>query len=480
MKKSRRAISPEAILFGLMCVGEFAGLVCLLSFYRVSAKPTLHVMFSSPLAWICLLGGLSAVVASAGSGFLAWRQWQSGSRRGMLAVLMNLIVVASLLLMIEGAVRLAADKRVLGEELGGHLLYPRQWDSVAARYREVLAKARTKPTYIISDEVLGWTIGPARTSENGQYFSSLEGLRSATAGVSLKQSSPGCRIAIVGDSYTFGENVGFDHTYPHLLEQALDSRCQVANFGVQGYGVAQMYLRYLKDIRDWSPDVVILGFINHNVIRTMAVYSFLLFPNGPMPFTEPRFVLRAGELSVVNHPLITSEAVFAKSSIRDLPFIDYDIHYRATEWDRPAWRYLNVSYAFRLLHSLYPPHEPDRPEISTQETEAINREIFLKFVAAVHADGASPMVAYLPAETDYPNPPWTPIGLKVLRDANIPHLDLRDCLGKREPAALFNPPEKGGHYSEEGNRQVAACLLDPILARLDVSATRNGGASPAR
>lgn len=145
---------------------------------------------------------------------------------------MNVIVVASLLLVTEGAVRLAVERKWIGEELGGHLLYPRQWEHVAIRYREVLAKAQTKPTYIISDEVLGWTIGPARTSENGQYFSSVEGLRSATAGVSLKQNSPGCRIAVVGDSYTFGENVGYEYTYASLLEKALDSRCQVVNFGV--------------------------------------------------------------------------------------------------------------------------------------------------------------------------------------------------------------------------------------------------------
>lgn len=90
------------------------------------------------------------------------------------------------------------------------------------------------------------------------------------------------------------------------------------------------------------------------------------------------------------------------------------------------------------------------------------------------------MVAYLPAETDYPIPPWNPIGLKSLRDANIPHLDLRDCMGKRDPAALFNPPEKGGHYSEEGNRQVAQCLLDPIRAQLDARAVQNRGYSPPR
>lgn len=87
------------------------------------------------------------------------------------------------------------------------------------------------------------------------------------------------------------------------------------------------------------------------------------------------------------------------------------------------------------------------------------------------------MVAYLPAETDYPHLPWTPIGLKILRDADIPHFDLRDCLGKTDPAALFNPPDKGGHYSEEGNRQVAQCLLDPIRAQLDVLTMRKRGHS---
>ena len=298
-------------------------------------------------------------------------------------------------------------------------------------------------------------------------------------GVSLKKNMTGCRIAVVGDSYTFGQHVAYDRTWVHLLEEGLDSKCQVLNFGVGGYGVDQMYLRYQKDIRSWSPDIVVLAFIEDDATRrSLAVYSFLLFPDGTMPFVKPRFALRNGELNVVNYPLASSDEVFATPSIHELPFIEYDYNYRATEWNRAAWRYLNGSYAFRLLLSLHPPYEPERPEISREEAKAINRELFLRFTENVRADGALPVVVHLPTDMDFPIPPGAPLSLQILRDANIPHLDLRRCLSERDPADIFRPIEKGGHYSEEGNRQVAQCLLDPIRAQLDARAVRNRGHSP--
>lgn len=115
---------------------------------------------------------------------------------------------------------------------------------------------------------------------------------------------------------------------------------------------------------------------------------------------------------------------------------------------------------------MHPLYEPERQEISTGEIEAINREIVLSFVRDVRVDGAIPMVVDLPSESEIPTPWWEPIGLKILRDANIPHLDLRACMSAYNPAVSFRPREAGGDYSEEGNEQVAQCLFEPIKERL--------------
>ena len=101
-------------------------------------------------------------------------------------------------LVAEVALRQATVRGAFDEKLGAHLLYPRHWDQVTATYKVVLAKAQQHPTYLISDNTLGWTVGPNGKSENGLYLSSAEGLRSAIQGEALKGGAAACRIALVG------------------------------------------------------------------------------------------------------------------------------------------------------------------------------------------------------------------------------------------------------------------------------------------
>lgn len=86
------------------------------------------------------------------------------------------------------------------------------------------------------------------------------------------------------------------------LELSLPAGCRVLNFGVSGYGIDQMYLRYVKDVTAWHPNVVILSFIDHDLLRTMSLYGFLLFHMSDTPFPKPRFIIEGGRLSVINYP----------------------------------------------------------------------------------------------------------------------------------------------------------------------------------
>ena len=471
VKRRQETVSESSgewkVTVGLYAMELFA-LILLLSLYRLEGKSGL----SSFLVSVPGIASMVSVGAIGLSAALVMREcriaWRERSNQWMLPIVMNLAVVVGLLLVAEIALRMSAVPNKLGENLGARLLYPRQWERATASYQALLRKAETQPTFLVFDEMLGFTVGPSRRSEDGLYFSSVEGIRSGQVGESFQEVSSTCRIALVGDSYTFGEVVRYEDTWGYRMQQQLGSRCQVLNFGVGGYGVDQMYLRYLKDVRAWHPDLVILGFINHDVIRTMAIYIFLMFPDGGMPFAKPRFVLQDGELEVLNRPLPSIPEMLAKASIRDLPFIEYDINYKETEWDRPDWRYANRSYVFRLLTSLHPLYERERPQISDRATEEINRRIYEEFMKAVTKDGGVPVIVYLPADTDYPIPSWEPIGLKILREAGIPHHDLRACVGAAlAPGELFNPAERGGHYSPRGNQVVSDCLFQEVQALRD-------------
>ena len=49
-------------------------------------------------------------------------------------------------------------------------------------------------------------------------------------------------MEVYGDSYTEGVDVNYQNSWPSLLSQKIN--CRVINFGVEGYGTDQSYLRY--------------------------------------------------------------------------------------------------------------------------------------------------------------------------------------------------------------------------------------------
>ena len=322
----------------------------------------------------------------------------------------------------------------------------------------------------MSDDTLGWTVGPNRKSEDGLSETSAEGLRSATQGEVLRNGLGDCRVALVGDSFTWGDGVRFEDSWAYRLEQLLPKGCRVLNFGVGGYGIDQMYLRYKRDVPSWKPNLVILSFIDPDLHRTMSSYGFLIVDQSAFPFMKPRFVLdQGGTLNIVNQPLPKAEDIFMLPSIHDVPFIEYDQKYNRTDWDRPQWWYVHRSYFLRFLTSIYPFSEKDRPFVSDADMHAVNSSLLNAFVDAVHKDGATPLLVYLPNKRDFKKKsPWIPEGLQILQHAQLEHVDLTSCLKRDSEPNHFIPKGEahGGHYTLQANAAVAACLGPIVQDRL--------------
>jgi hypothetical protein len=241
------------------------------------------------------------------------------------------------------------------------------------------------------------------------------------------------------------------------------------NFAVSGYGVDQAYLRYMRDVRPWHPDIVIFAFINHNVARTMSAYAFLLWPHGRMPWAKPRFVLTGEQLSIVNAPLPKPGEIFSRPSIRELPYISYDRAYRETEWDRHYWRYLHSSYLFRLLISWYPLWESPNEQTSDRTMKSINTMIFRSFFQAATSEGSIPIVVYLPDDSDFHTANnYTPVGITIVQDAGIEPIDLTVCLSRISSTERYALLEDGTyrHYSPRSNALVASCLREVVITHL--------------
>ena len=110
----------------------------------------------------------------------------------------------------------------------------------------------------------GWALEPnARTlSKTEDYIvevrTNSRGLRDREHDV---RPQPGVRrIVVLGDSFMEAYQVDEDRALPRLLEKAFDdSRVEVINLGVGGYGTLQELLFWEEEGRRYNPEVVILA-----------------------------------------------------------------------------------------------------------------------------------------------------------------------------------------------------------------------------
>ena len=389
-----------------------------------------------------------------------------------LIVTMNLVTVLLILVTSEVAMRLLCRPSPQGETLGSMVLAPKNWGGVARANRQLLDEAATRLSYLIYDDLMGWTVGSNRKSANGLYYSSSEGLRAPHEGVSFANFTGKARIGLVGDSFTFGEEVVYEDTWGHLLEKALGSEYQVLNAGVGSYALDQAFLRFEKDVRQWNPKVVIFSFISHDVERTMRVYPFLSFPEWNLPFSKPRFILRDGTLKRLNVPPLASDAIFSRESVFELPFLEYDKGFSPDRWEEHA---PHLSYLARTFVTMFPQWHPRSPDVTDEALVSVNASIVKAFVQSATEAGIIPMVVYFPQAKDLQEPRLPPLGKQVLQRADITYTDLTACLLTVSPQKRFAP---GTHYSREGNAAVAKCLVDDVrraLAQASVADAHGGG-----
>lgn len=394
---------------------------------------------------------------------LRWRA-HTGSRQALLTVALGVLTLAGCFVTAELAVRLLEERTPEGPYVNGTVLLPREWNKVVAHRRAIWERSSAQYGVFVFDDMLGWTVGANRrgSGPHGEtYFSSREGLRAAAADLSLA-GKPARKIALLGDSYTFGSDVNYKDSWGFMVESQLGSDVQVLNFGVPGYGVDQAYLRYERDVRAWHPDVVVLAVISHDLVRSTMVYYQVGFPGAQVPGAKPRFLVRGTDLVPINLPLPRPELVFSSARLKDLPFIAYDRFYRPSDWTPHLYGF---SHFLRLAFSWTPQWRFPRNQKLDDETESVNRLLFQRFLRRVQEDGAMPVILFLPSYTEYRDAGGRPeqgqlLGIRVLDHAKLPYTNALPCL-ERMPEA----EEKftsGWHYTPAANRAVAECLR-PIL-----------------
>lgn len=449
----------EMRLFASLFILELSLAVMAIALYMKGARPIAVFLSSSAgkaLVVAISVGILTAIIIVLQ--YVASRR--TSSRHFWFVVGLNLMTVIVGLFVGEVAVRLGVHTSGEGEVFGTIVLKPKSWTTVSAEYRKLLEQASAGLSYLEYDDVMGWTLGRNKRSANGLFYSSTEGIRAPQQGVSFADVTGKTRIALIGDSFTFAEEVSYEDSWGYHLEKALGPEFQVLNFGVEGYGVAQAYLRYEKDVRMWNPKVVILSFISHDVRRTTWVYPFLAMPDWKMPFSQPRFVLRDDQLVPKNLPPLSPDAIFGRKAITRLPLMMYDESYRPSEWQH---RIFDRSYLVRLVVSVFPQWTAENPDSSAEMRLLVNARILKEFVRSAAQTGAIPLIVYLPSRGEWGEASeTTPLAKQVLQEAGVAYLDPSRCLAQLVPADRYLVT----HYSPQGNAAVAKCLVDPVREAL--------------
>ncbi len=462
---SEATISPRApsqkqemLLLTSLFILELALAVMAIALYVKGARPFAVFLSSIPgkalviAIPVCLLTGVLIVLQ-----YVASRR--ASSRHFWLVVGLNLMTVILGLFVGEVSVRFGVHSSSEGEVFGTTVLRPKNWDTVSAEYMKLFEQASGYPTYQEYDDVMGWTVGRNKRSADGLYYSSAEGIRAPHQGVSFAEETGKTRIALVGDSFTFANEVSYEDSWGYHLEKALGPEFRVLNFGVGGYGVGQAYLRYEKDVRTWNPKVVIFSLISHDVKRTMWVYPFLAIPSWKTPFSKPRFILRDDQLVAKNIPTLPPDAIFGRDSISQLPFLKYEKGYRPGEWQH---KFFDRSYLARLVVSMFPQRTANADFIEDMRVQ-VNARILTEFVRSAAQAGVIPLIAYLPSRGEWEDmSESTPLAKQVLQAADLAYLDPSSCLAQLKP----NDRYLVNHYSPQGNAAVAKCLVDPVREAL--------------
>ena len=463
------------MIFFALCACEAAIFLALLSLYRAATRPDIWSFLRSNagLAFVC---SSIIIVISIGWAIRTLRNCVPTNKKYVfMAIGMNLVMLVLTLGSTEILARLLSKHTAARETVLGVTIYPKQWSQVAAYYKKVIDEISYAENHVVYDRILGWTVAPSSSDRTGLYLSSAEGLRSPRVGMSfadlrtrhskVSDQPASVRIALIGDSMTYGYEVRCEESWGHVLEGLLQPRTQVLNFALGAYGLNQALLRYEKDARPWKPQIVVIGITSYMIKRNNNIYPFLKNPEWGFPFARPRLVMKDDILTTINHPVPDPGQIFANTAITEVPYLDLDDYYRPFQWERGGvWHLLERSYIFRFAYSLRAPSigpEEDRKLQAMQLSQFVAQRL----VREVVKDGAIPLVVYLPYKNELgistePQNAYVPLSAGMLRNAGIEYFDPTVCLiGVK---ASDDYVEEGTHYSPQANTHIAHCL-EPVL-----------------
>ncbi|MGI9436707.1 MAG: hypothetical protein ACR2Q4_18075 [Geminicoccaceae bacterium] len=261
-------------------------------------------------------------------------------------------------------------------------------------------------------------------------------------------------IATFGDSFTFGDEVNDDQTWQYYLSQM--TGLHVGNYGVGGYGLDQMLLKY-EEV-SWlgrEPSTIILMVYEHDINRAISRYRPALFHRSKQYLAfKPRFLLtEEGKLTLL-------------PSVKTAPVKDADDLLRligeARDHDEWYVRLIEINFPYllnvaKLAWSLMNDGNENLWESHIQLADAI----IDRFFSETDEQGEQPVLVFVPIfERGGGTPPYREF-LRRLRieRSGTPIIDLAE---EDIDADRFRILPDRGHASAYGNCVIARIIAEAI------------------
>ncbi|MBI4023981.1 MAG: SGNH/GDSL hydrolase family protein [Verrucomicrobia bacterium] len=286
------------------------------------------------------------------------------------------------------------------------------------------------PEFTVPDERVGYLPRPGERGRTTNMFGEFdteirinqEGFRDRDHPVVA--SSNTVRIAFLGDSFTYGEQVEEPQTFARRVETLLNAdlsrgggsapRIETMNFGVGGYDTQQEALCYEAFVRKYRPNLLVLAMYVHNDLIGNAFY---LLENG---FGRPYFRLANGVLQKIPADRAKMEENHRETQRRlGVRWYHHLQFYNAQK--QLQWEWRQQSKRRRLARNRpsleevwkedgcrnYRYYAGDGRDPVVVEADALTRLLLERIAAMTREDGGRFCVALLPAEENLHPDRWT-------------------------------------------------------------------------
>lgn len=277
---------------------------------------------------------------------------------------------------------------------------------------------RIPPDDPSAEPSIGWKLPPSSSVVESKdeysvtYRANPQGFRSPH---DFEDGSGAPRIALLGDSYTFGSGVPYEQTFAALLEAKTPGSATL-NYGIGGFGVDQMWMTLRHYALPLRTDIVVLTFIRHDLQRSLSAYR-----KGHVWLAKPTFKWTGEGLA----PL--------------------------TAEDAPGWLLRLVQTRSRLVEVLRRAGQSRVRHTPNTYLWRLNREIFRAIRDECRAAGVDLAVVYLPVNNLQPMPMLE----EEFGRLDIPFLDLTPLLPE-DAQRLYYPRDR--HLNAVGHEFTAQAI----------------------